>query len=351
MLYTEPVAGDESTAGENRSVSIRDVAAAAGVSVATVSRALGPNAETVQMRPETRARVLRTSEELGYRPNDLARSLLRQRTSVIGLIVPDISNAYYAGLVRGVQDTAAAAGYRVVLCNTDREAQRLGKHLDTLVESRVDGVVIAGGAGDASLDSRAFRQYRTQVVLVGRHSLDGPSVQIDNTAAAERMAEHVLGLGHERVGFLAGPLASRTVQDRIAGYRKALAARGIHDEIVLEGQFTEESGYAGAGELLSHHQRPTAIICANDRIAVGALAGATDRGVGVPEDLSVVGFDNVSLSSYLRPSLTTVDIPTYGIGSSAAGLLLGRLDGDPGNEHVVLPTRLVLRDSCGAPPA
>jgi DNA-binding LacI/PurR family transcriptional regulator len=346
-------------ANGKRSVSIRDVAAAAGVSVATVSRALSADADSVQIRPETRQRVLQTSQELGYRPNDLARALLHQRTSVIGLVVPDISNSYYAGLVRGVEDTASAGGYRVVLCNTDREMDKLSQYLDALVKSRVDGVIIAGGGADSSIDPRVFRQYRTKTVLVGRHGLSYPSVQIDNVAAAEEITNHLLDLGHERVAFLAGPLSSHTVQDRLQGYCNALAARGIRhdDELVREGDLDEESGYRGADELVHSSSRPTAIICTNDRIAVGALAALTDSGLKVPEQMSVAGFDDVSISSYLRPRLTTVAIPTYEIGASAAALLLDELQPEgtddaeqTANEVLLLPTHLVVRDS-SAPPS
>jgi DNA-binding LacI/PurR family transcriptional regulator len=366
MLYTTAVVGRAlerapTVARRSRPVSIRDVAAAAGVSVATVSRALGPNSDSVQMRPETRQRVLRVSEELGYRPNDLARALLRQHTSVVGLIVPDISNLYYAGLVRGVEDAASAAGYRVVLCNTDRDVGKLGNYLDTLVESRVDGVIIAGGATDSAVDSRVFRPYRTKRVMVGRHAIGGPSVQIDNVAAARQVLDHLLDLGHRRVAFLAGPFSSLTVQDRLAGYRDALAARGIGvgDDLMLEGDLTEESGYRGALELLSRAERPTAIVCANDRMAVGALAASADSGLAVPAQVSVAGFDDVSVSSYLRPRLTTVAIPTYEMGTAAAALLLDQLNA-PGADTteddsaappvVMLPTTLVVRQSCAPPP-
>jgi LacI family transcriptional regulator len=368
MLYTSGVAGEgqrrsRRSADTPRSVSIRDVAAAAGVSVATVSRALSANADSLQIRPETRQRVLQTSEELGYRPNDLARALLQHRTSVIGLVVPDISNSYYAGMVRGVEDAASAAGYRVVLCNTDRDAGKLSQYLDALVKSRVDGIVIAGGATDGSIDARVFRQYRTKMVLVGRHEMAHPSVQIDNVAAAKTLTRYLLDLGHRRLAFLAGPLSSHTVQDRLEGYRDALRECAVpyDDELVRERNLDEESGYRGARRLIRASPRPTAIICANDRIAVGVLAAMTDCHLRVPEHVSVAGFDDVSLSSYLRPKLTTIAIPTYEIGTSAAELLLDRLGtaepdegdedaGQAGDHAVMLPTHLVTRDSCAPPP-
>ena len=336
-------------------MSIRDVAAAAGVSVATVSRALNSPAGSVKIRPETRQRVIDTSEELGYRPNDLARALLQQRTSVIGLVIPDISNPYYPGLVRGVDDIASTAGYRIVLCNTDRATAKVNGYLNTLVNSRVDGVIIAGGGTETVIDTRVLRQYQTKVVLVGRHDLPHPSVQIDNVAAGAQVTDHLLDLGHRRIAFVTGPGSSHTVQDRLDGYRRACSARGIDPaaDLVFEGGFDEESGYQGARAVVRHASRPTAVIAANDRIALGVLAALSDEGVEVPTKMSVTGFDDVSFSSYLRPRLTTVSIPTYDMGASAAALLLDQLRGpraedpehDAHDEVVVLPTELVVRGS------
>ena len=299
--------------------------------------------------------MIETSEQLGYRPNDLARALLQQRTSVIGLVIPDISNPYYSGLVRGVDDIASTAGYRMVLCNTDRATQKANSYLDTLVNSRVDGVIIAGGGTETGLDTRVLRQYQTKVVLVGRHELPHPSVQIDNVAAGRQVTEHLLELGHRRIAFITGPSSSHTVQDRLAGFNAALSARGVQPapELVVGGAFDEETGYQGARTIARLPQRPTAIVAANDRVALGALSSLRDDGVDVPAEMSITGFDDVSYSSYLRPRLTTVSIPTYDMGASAAALLLDQLSGpraddpevDARDEVVLLPTELVVRDS------
>lgn len=337
------------------------MAAAAGVSVATVSRVLNSDAGSVQIRPETRQRVLETSEELGYRPNDLARALLQQRSSVIGLVIPDISNPYYPGLVRGVEDIASTAGYRIVLCNTDRATQKVNGYLDILVSSRVDGVIIAGGGTETVIDTRVLRQYQTKIVLVGRHGLPHPSVQIDNVAAAEQVTDHLLDLGHRRIAFITGPRSSYTVQDRFDGFNGALSARGVNldSDLIFESGFDEESGYQGAHALVRHSQRPTAIVAANDRIALGVLASLSDDGVEVPAQMSVTGFDDVSFSSYLRPRLTTVSIPTYDMGACAAELLLDQLRGPSAEDSkddaldnvVLLPTELVVRGSSGSCPS
>jgi LacI family transcriptional regulator, galactose operon repressor len=333
-------------------VSIRDVAAAAGVSVATVSRVLSPATAAVPMRKETRDKVERAIDQLGYRPNDLARALLQHRTAAIGLVVPDISNPYYPPLVRGVEDTASSHGYRVVLCNTDRDPAKISGYLDTLIKTRVDGIVVAGGGwADVPDRTAVLGTYRTGLVAVGRHLTAHPSVRIDNVAASRAAAEHLIGLGHRRIAFLGGPAESTTVQDRAQGYRDALKATGLHGFAtdVRYGDFTEESGYAATRELLDTSPSPTALLCANDRIALGAYAAAADAGRRIPHDVSVVGFDDTPIARYVRPTLTTVAIPTYEMGSAAMRLLLAQLEGDGAPSLETMPTRLVIRDSAAAP--
>jgi DNA-binding LacI/PurR family transcriptional regulator len=335
-------------------VSIRDVAAAAGVSVATVSRVLSPATAAVPMRKETRDKVERAIDELGYRPNDLARALLHQRSSAIGLVVPDISNPYYPPLVRGVEDVASSHGYRVVLCNTDRDPAKISGYLDTLIKSRVDGIVVAGGGwADVPERTAVLGTYRTGLVAVGRHDTAHPSVRIDNVAASREATEHLLGLGHSRIAFLGGPASSTTVQDRAQGYRDALkvAGRPGAATAIRHGDFTEESGYAMTRELLRLGRPPTALLCANDRIALGAYAAAADTARRVPDDVSVVGFDDTPIARYVRPTLTTIAIPTYEMGSAAMRLLLAQFEGNTPAGLQTLPTHLVVRDSTAPPSA
>lgn len=336
-------------------MNIRDVAAAAGVSVATVSRVISPKSADQSIRPATRQRVLEAIDKLGYRPNDLARALLQQRTSTVGLVVPDISNPYYPALVRGLEDTAWARGYRVVLCNTDRNVEKTTAYLDTLVKTRVDGIIIAGGSTTVPMLRDVLQPYRTKVVVVGRHELGYPSVRVDNVAAVRDAVAYLIGLGHRGIGFLGGPLGSSTVQDRLAGYREALRDTGIEcrDEFVREGDFQEQSGYDAARSLIESPGRPTALMAANDRMAVGAMAAIADAGLRVPEDVSLIGFDDVSLASYIRPALSTVSVPTYEMGSAAMELLLQEFDDTAEGVRTdsrALSTSLVIRDTCAPPP-
>ncbi len=337
-------------------LNIRDVAAAAGVSVATVSRVLSPNPGSQAVRPETRQRVLDVVDRVGYRPNDLARALLQDRTATVGLVVPDISNPYYPPLVRGVEDAASTLGYRVILCNTDRDEDKTATYVDTLIKTRVDGIIIAGGSTTMPVLHNVVEPYRTKVVVVGRHEVTYPSIRVDNVAAMGEVISYLTGLGHHRIGFIAGPATSITVQDRIEGYRAALGAAGLtyDTDLVREGDLQEQSGYDIAADLATQATRPTALVAANDRMAVGAMAALTDAGLRVPEDVSLVGFDNVSLTSYIRPALTTVSVPTYDMGGAAMELLGREFDDsgqDDGAGTRVLSTTLIVRDSCAAPPS
>lgn len=334
-------------------VSIKDVAAAAGVSTATVSRVLSPTRPDIPIRPSTRERVENAIEELGYRPNDLARALLQQRSSAIGLVLPDISNPYYPPLVRAVEDVASRHGYRVVLCNTDRQQEKAAAYLEVLVKTRVDGIVIAGGGTDLPPETLVLRTYQTKIVTVGRHETDHPSVRIDNRAAQRSATEHLTALGHRCIGYIGGPADSRTAQDRLAGHRDALRDAGIEPdgEMVSQGGFDEAGGYQAARELLRRDDRPTALLCANDRAAFGAYAALVDAGLSVPRDMSVIGFDDVPMATYVRPTLTTVSVPTYELGAHATDILLAAIDGEERPAPVVLPTTLQIRDSVAAPPS
>ena len=316
-----------------------------------MSRVLNPDTADYPVRPESRERVLDAIERLNYRPNDLARALLHRRTNVVGLVVPDISNSYYSALAHGAEEAASSAGYRVILCNTDRSLEKTSTYLDTLVKSRVDGIIIAGGSTDARLSSQLFEPYGTKLVLVGRHDLPYPSVQIDNVGAAREATAYLLGLGHTALAFLAGPFTSHTVQDRLAGYRAALEEHGLpYDKrLIREGDFQEQSGYAAARSLLETGRRPTAVIAVNDRTAFGAMAALTDCGIRVPGDVSLVGFDDVPLASFMRPALTTVAIPSYEIGQAAMRILPGANSPEAPDRIHVLPTKLVVRASCASP--
>jgi LacI family transcriptional regulator len=336
-------------------MTITDVAAEAGVSVATVSRVLNDHGYPV--RPETRRRVLDAVEKLDFRPNELARGLLLKRTKTIGLVIPDIANPYYPAISRGVEDVAAERGYAVIFCNTDRDAAKSEHYVTALLQKQVDGLILAGGGTDFTRASERFAEHGTSVVFVGEPSVPWPSVRVPNEEGAATATSHVAELGHERVAFISGPTGLPTARDRLAGYRRAVAEHGLAEAESLErtGDFSEGSGYEAAESLLRERQRPTAIFAANDRMAIGSLAAAADLGLPVPQELSIVGFDDIPLVSFVRPALTTVALPAYEMGAAAMRLLLDLLlekDGgaSAATRTVRLPVRLVVRDSTAPPP-
>jgi DNA-binding LacI/PurR family transcriptional regulator len=337
-------------------MTISDVATEAGVSVATVSRVL--NKADYPVRPETRERVLKAIEKLDFHPNELARSLLLKSTRTVGLAIPDIANPYYPLISRGVEDVASQHGYTVIFCNTDRDAEKSKRYIDTLLQKQVDGVILAGGGTDFTRASERFARLGTHVVFIGRPAHAWPSVRIPNADAAATAVGHLAALGHRRVGFIGGLSALTTSQDRFEGYTRSVAEHGLDDDerLLREGDFDEQSGYRAAASLLSVSPPPTAIFAANDRMAVGALAASHDHGLGVPDELSLVGFDDIPVVSYLRPPLTTVALPAYDMGAAAMGLLLQQFEGEgaggsDGPAVVRLPARLRVRASTGPPPS
>lgn len=322
---------------------IKDVALAAKVSTATVSRVVSDNGYPVA--ETTRQRVLAAVERLGYQPNDLARSLLSERTNTIGVIVPDLANPHYPEIVRGIEEVAAEHSHSVLFCNTDRRPEKLQYHLDVLSMKRADGLILAGGGFDPTPTLGALADLRTKVLVIGRYRHhDYPSIETDNLAAGRLAARHVLELGHERVAVITGPRASTASMDRLRGCRQALRERGL-SATVIEGDFRAEGGYSSATELLRANNRPTAIIAGNDGMAFGALAAAHDLGLRVPGDVAIVGYDDVAMARYIRPALSTIRLPTHEIGATAMTNLLALLRGERVSRRTVMAVELVIRQS------
>ncbi|GFN21903.1 LacI family DNA-binding transcriptional regulator [Thermanaeromonas sp. C210] len=329
-------------------VTIKDVARKAGVSVTTVSRVLNNSPHPIS--PETRQRVLEAVAELGFLPNAAARSLQLQETKTIGLMLPDIANPYYPGIVRGIEDVAHEEGYTIILCNTDRSRERTSRYLRVLREKRVDGIIFTGGGvvEDACRDRFFWREEEIPTVVIGRHSADFPSVQIDNVAAAKGAIAHLISQGHRYIACITGPETSTTARDRLQGYREALAEAGLEYDaaMVVAGDFSPAGGYRALEELLARPRlKFTALFTHNDLMAVGALKALADNGLSVPRDVAVVGFDDIPLASYVLPRLTTVAVPVYDLGVTAMRLLRDLLQGREVAPVTTLPTELVVRES------
>jgi LacI family transcriptional regulator len=328
---------------------IMQVAERAGVSIATVSRVL--NNVPRQVRSATRRRVLRVIRELDFRPNALARSLHQRRTRTVGLIIPDIANAYYAQIARGIEEALSRREYTLIACNTDRRADRISHYLAALVEKQVDGIILGGGGTLHGRHMAAFVGCGVSTVLIGRYGVDLPAIRVDNVAGAREAAHHLLALGHRRIAVLAGPKSSTTTMDRLAGYREACSAAGVRIPAgwFVYGDLRPECGREAAERLLAGRSRPTAVLAINDQMAIGAMRAVFRRGLRVPEDVSVVGFDDIALASYVTPALTTMALPLHAMGVAAGEMILGALAGDTQPREIWFTPRLVVRESSAAP--
>jgi DNA-binding LacI/PurR family transcriptional regulator len=325
-------------------VTIRDVAAEAGVSITTVSRALN---DSGRVGRATRDRVLSAAQRLGYEPNDLARSLHGKATGTVAVLVPDITNPFFPELVKGVQEVATTHGKLLLLCQTSEDTDVAVQELLHLRRKRVDGVVLVGGLAGGDKLSGALAGL--PVVTVDRDTtIDGASVVRSDHRRGGRLAtEHLIELGHEHIAHVRGPAHLSVAQDRHDGYREALEEAGLpYDEsLVVAGDFLEEGGYDGLRTLRRRRRPFTAVFCGNDLMAIGAMRALEDVGLGVPDEVSVVGFDDIHLASYLRPGLTTVHQPIQTLGRRAAALLIGSVmnDEEPANE--VLDVHIVRRQT------
>lgn len=337
---------------------IFDVARAAGVSTGTVSRALNQHPEVSEV---TRERVLAAAARLGYSPDPLARGLVTRATATVGLVIPDIASPFFHELARGVEDVARANGQLVVLCNTDRSLEKERQYLAALRAHRIGGLILAGAhaglppQGLPALPSTdGPRENRIPTVLVIRRDrTDVPALLLDYRAAVREVIAYLAGLGHSRIGYVNGPAAQDNSSDRLAGYRAALEAAGLpfDRDLVTAAEFTIEGGHAAASRLLALTNSPTALALANDYMALGAVQAARARGLAVPADLSVVGFNDFVTASLVEPPLTTVRVPIREMGARAMSLLLEEIERRrskapaeaPRIEYV--PTQLVVRQS------
>jgi LacI family transcriptional regulator len=335
---------------------MKDIGQAAGVSATTVSHVLN---NTRPVKEETAARVRQAARELGYRPNSLARSLRRNESLTIGLIVPDIANPFFAEVSRGLEVASFQAGYTVIVGNAGGDPDHLRRYLNVLASKRVDGMVIAPGTmrpevmGDL-VDSDI------PLVLVDNDApgLDSDRVVADYPSGGRQVVDLLISLGHQRIACVAAPAVSRsTSPTRLHGYRAAMQEAGLDDPALclliddLPGTppTTEfEAGYRATAQLLTAEARPTAVFLTNDLMAIGALRAAADAGLSVPDDLSIVGFDDVEPSRFASPSLTTVAQPRLAMGQLAAELIIDRIQHrhrEPARQ--VLDVSLVVRQSTG----
>jgi LacI family transcriptional regulator len=336
------------------SVTLRDVARAARVHPGTVSRAL--NAQTRNLvNEETAERVIRAAQELGYRPNPIARGLKTNRSFTVGVLVPDITNPLFPPIVRGIEDRLGAAGYTSLIANTDNDPDRERQDFDAMRARQVDGFITATARLDREFVAETA-ELSQPIVLVNRRLEDEslPAVTVDDRVGTRLAVEHVIALGHDRIAHLGGPQALSTGHQRHLGFREAMAAAGLEVDpraLRFAGAFTELEGARVCRELLDAAPDVTAIVAANDLLALGCYDVLAERGLRCPDDLSVVGFNDMPFADRFDPPLTTVRIPHREIGVAAADLLLERLGGDHGEAlQIRLPPSFVARGSTASPP-
>ena len=329
---------------------IYKVAQKAGVSVATVSRALN---DSGYVSREAKDRVLEAARELDYHMNVNARSLTCGKTYTIALVLPDIGNPFFPAVARGAEDYASDNGYCVILCNTDGNLRKESDYLKMLRSRKVDGVIFAVSVASRS-SLNALADDGIAVVLVDRDLGDSYDiVKTDNIAGAMLATNHLIGLGHTRIAFISGPMPLATSRERLRGYCDALASKGIpfDDGLVTEGDFRMESGHRAMQALLANSRSGdgvefTAVFAANDMMAAGAMTALEEEGLRVPADVAVIGYDDINIASVMRPRLSTIAQPKYEMGWIAAETVTRRMsepDG-PRLEEVLQPV-LVVRDS------
>jgi DNA-binding LacI/PurR family transcriptional regulator len=322
-----------------------DVAREAGVSHMTVSRVIN---KKNGINKTTRARVLEAIERLAYKPNSVARSLVIKKTRLLGIIVPDIDNPFFSGMVKGTERIAHENDYNIILCDTEGLVENEKKYMDLMVERMVDGVILAA----PRMDDEELVTYNQMIpiVVLDRHFPSGGITHIwaDNIEGASQAMEYLIRLGHERIGFITGPEIVQVSLMRKEGYKRSLLKHGIHFDphLVAHGDFLFESGYKNLDYFFRVRPHPTAIFSSNDIMALGLLKRAKETGIHIPNDVSIIGFDDITLSSLISPPLTTVHHPVVEMGKRAVHQLLHKISNSGEHEdEVQLLNHLVVRKS------
>jgi LacI family transcriptional regulator len=311
------------------------------------------------VNPETRVRVQAAMAQLNYTPSALARALVQDRTKIVGVIVGDASDPYFATIIRGVSDVARENGYLTIICNSDRVAEVELNYVRMLRDYHADGILFAGGgltdpAYSTQLDDllKQLKQQSVAVVALGEHHANIPQVSIDNRRAAQEITDYLIGLGHRRIGFMTGPASLSTSATRLAGYRQSLVEHNLpfDSALVAESNFTYESGLDLADYFLALEPRPTAIVGSNDLVTIGCLVKLKQRGVRIPEQISLAGIDDIAATQQVDPALTTIRVPMREMGRIGMTHLLRLMNEEEVEASHVMPHELVRRASA-APPA
>jgi len=329
---------------------MKQVAEKAGVSTTTVSHVIN---NTRVVSEDARERVLSVIQELRYIPSAVARSLKNDRTHTIGMMIPNNSNPYFAELIQGIEDASFELGYNIILCNSYDDPKKQAAYIRVLMEKRIDGLILVSSGSDEDLSMLLANEVIPKV-LVDREvtGVAADLIEADHVQGAYEATRYLISLGHKRIACVAGPDTLLPSGGRVAGYQRALKEAGITvcDDFIVHSDFTSEGGFNAFQKLLTLDSKPTAIFASNDLMAIGGICAANQAGVKIPQDLSVIGYDDIALASFSTPPLTTIAQPKYQIGQLTAKTLVERISNpDSQVRRTMLTPELVIRQSTSRP--
>lgn len=334
-------------------ITIKEIAKEAGVSIATVSMIL--NNKDQNITNATRMRVLDVVKKYNYIPNAMAGSLVTQKTHIVGLILPDITNPFFPGIARGAEDKANESGYSIIFCNTDDKLEVEEKYIETLTKKMADGIIIAHSSNSVKM-SEILERCKVPIILIDRdfysENIRG-KVLVNNLEGAYKGVSYLINKGYKKIAYLSGSLKTKTAKDRLDGYKKALSDKNLeYDETLVKcGEYKIDWGRAGVKELLSENKQFDAIFCGNDLIAIGAMKELKEKNYKIPSDVGVMGFDDIYLAGLVEPALTTIRQPNYSMGYKAMELLLENIKNNNKNSSIsemktiTLETEIIVRNS------
>jgi len=327
-------------------VTIKDIAEEADVSVTTVSRVLNDKPD---VSPNTRKNVLEKINELGYKPNSIARGLALQKTNTLGLIIPDISNPFFPDIARGVEDMANQKGYSVIFCNTDNEQKKEKEAIDLMKEKQVDGILLSLSTTNEK-ELKNLRKLEYPIVQIDRKipNINYPSITIDNVKSAYTATKYLIKNGHKKIAHITGDLETITGSQRLKGFKKAIFEKNLNlnKSYIKNGDYSKKSGYQNMLALLKSNNPPTAVFIANDLMAVGAYQAVFKLNLSIPKDISIIGHDDIDVTKLVNPTLTTMSQPKYQLGNEAVQLLINEIESNKlSNEEIILNTNLINRNS------
>ena len=330
-------------------VTISDIARVANVSKATVSRVINNKPEGVGK--ETRENILRIIKEYSFQPSMVARGLVTNKTKSLGLIITDIANSFYPLLVRGVEDYANKCGYSLFLCNSDNNPEKEKDYINAFVEKSVDGVILSSSMNETSFHYNILKNKKIPLVVVDRcvegNEFDA-GVFLDNVKGAYIAVNYLIDNGHENIAFISGTKSLVVSKNRLSGYRMAFEERNlkVREDIIVEGDYQFESGYKRALELIDQGKEFTAIFAGNDLMAIGAIKALKSRNIKIPDQVEIIGFDNIDFSRLIAPQLSTVGQPIYKMGANGAKQLIKLIEGKKiRNKNTILKPELIIRET------